>query len=371
MHRLHVVCLIACLGLGLTTSACGSGGGDRTAVTILDPQSQFSGTYCIVGFAGDAGLPDQARTTWGTVISDGSSMITGGMTFSNENGTVSGPNPVTPPPLDYNVDDDYQLAITFGGLPFLLGGLTSDGNVGCVCSIANEPGVFILGRKSGTYSNASLNGLYHLCAFFYDQAVMEDGTRWGTVTFDGAGGGSTNTAANDQGVISGPAAMALTYAVASNGSVTGMMLGRDVTGQILAGGELLTLAGDTVAGHPIMIVLIRATTGASDATLSGTYHGLRLEANNGAPPDTWTSSVTRFVFDGAGMFTIGAVTNNMDGMVTTSPVGGGAPYAVLGNGELSFAGGAVMGAVSGSGRFVMAAGGTGAGDDPEFYVMVR
>ncbi len=378
MTRWHHAAVLFCVGLMLvlTTGACGSGSTTTTptgtTTTPTDPLALFSGTYCLAGFSGRAGAPDEGSTSWGDIVSDGAGMVVGGMTSNNENGVISGPNPIVPPNLPYAVNPGGYLELTLAFLPFLWGGISSTGAVAAVMQLSQNPGIFILGKKSGSYTNASLNGAYFLCAFMYDQGALEDRTRWGTATFDGAGGGNTNVSSNNQGVIGGPVGAALNYNVAADGTVTGDLLGFALTGAILDGGELIVLGGATAAGVPILMLLVQSGAGLSNASLTGTYHVTAIEAENAPPPDTWLSFITTFAADGAGTFTVGAFTSNSDGSLTTfPPVGSTLDYAVAGNGLLNVNVGEMFGGVSPSGRYAIFAGGAGAGDDPQFFFLFK
>ena len=156
-----------------------------------------------------------------------------------------------------------------------------------------------------------------------------------------------------------------------------MFSGEPVVGGVLEGGDLIVFAGSSQATNIQLIgVLIRQSTTASLATLSGPYHDLaRFGRAPAAAPGTtphWISSTGVANADGAGLLSFGAASINSDGMITTSP-GGGSPadYAVAATGALSVQAGGFLGAVSPTGDFAVFAGATGTGGPPQFWFLLR
>lgn len=372
MRRVLIPAMVACLGFvcSFTTGACGGGG----TIFVVDPLTLFSGTYCLSGFEGDVGVPDEAKAQWGSLTPDGAGMV-GASLLENVNGVLGGP--FVQPPLPYTVDASGRLTLLVAGVPFLRGGLSAGGRLGCLAMVSNgvAPSIYLLGRKSSGLGTASLNGAYHAIVFFYDHTSMEDGTLFGaTVTFDGAGTNSAAGSQNLQGVQGPVGPLPGTYSVAANGALLGDFFGGlvAVQGVVLLGGDVVLASGSTTAGEfPLLLALVKKTAGATNATLSGTYHTVGIRADNAPPPETWVSTVATISADGAGMASLGASTRNDDGVVTDLPAAGGAPYTVAGDGALDGNGGAVLGGVSASGDVAIFAGGSGAGDEPEFFFLMR
>ena len=352
-------------GLLLALIGCGGGAGDAGPGSA----ALFSGAYEMVGFSGVAGVPDEATAFWGTAVGDGAGMTTAaGMITENRNGVVTGPDADTP--TAYTLTADRRITFEFGGTPLHTGGISADGTVVCFGSVlgGSAPAIGILGKKSGVFSDASLSGLYHLCAFAYN-ATPEDEAVFGTVTFDGLGGAASNTTSNVAGVVSPPVAGINTYAVGPDGAMSMSLFGELLRGQILAGGELITLSGATAAGFPVIAVLVQGSMGAANAQLSGTYHSIAMTADPGAG-DVWLSTTGTFSSDGGGAFSVGAFTTNADSVTTSfPPFPGSLPYVVNPSGRLTW--GNYVGGVSPSGNFATFAGSTSRPGSPEMWFLLR
>ena len=368
MRNLIVVALVLALAAGLifTTSACGGGGGTTTPV---DPLTLFSGTYCTAMFLGNEPLM-QATGFWGTWVADGAGLLTAaGAVTLNRNGAIVGPIPSGPTP--YTVDPSNVLRVQSAGMDLYQGGISGDGALACWSAIQTNarPLIAIMGRKSGAHSNASLNGLYHLVAFFYNSGGNQHGGWFGTATFNGAGMGSTMTTINLDGNVGIPVMNNATYMVAADGGVTGNFLtGQDLSGVILAGGELVILGGSTTGGQPPMIVvMIKASAGNSNASLAGNYTLVVMQGDT-SPPPMWSAAVAEATADGAGTINIGTAIQNEDGTITSGPVGSS---MVMVSPDGSFGGGNIAGAVSQSGRVAVLTTGNTMGDDPDLWFFMR
>lgn len=360
--------LVALLALGLVpgTTGCGSGG----AVVVVPPGALFTGPYFLLAFLGDDDTPDEGRAIWGDFSADGAGGMSFGAASSNANGvTASGGGGAGLYTLDASGVLEWQ---TPSALPFYRGGLSSDGAVCGLTSVsAPLPPLLVLGlRRGGTFDAASLAGTWHAVGFSYDHGALLDVSWWGTVDFDGAGTGTASRTTNTAGGIAGPAMNAGAYVVAPDGTLHYTHFGAPLQGGILAGGGLAVLTGTTTAGGwPTLLILVRAATAATAATLTGTYHAVGMEAPNAGVPE-WRSYLTTAAADGAGSITIHTGLSNSDGMVAAQP-GGTTTYGVAANGALTVAGGTQVGGVSASGRFAAFAGGTGAGNAPNVWFLLR
>jgi hypothetical protein len=291
------------------------------------------------------------------------------MLFENTNGVLGGP---TSPGAAIPYTVDALRTFTWNlGTPALRGGVSADGSVACLASILAglDPAMFVMGRKSGTWSNADLAGLYFLCFFAY--LNPSDSAIFGTAVLDGAGGVSGGTVMeNLDGAPIGPSATMLTYAAAADGSLTGSFFGLAATGAILAGGELILLSGGTVAADdPFLLLLVKAGAGLSNASLNGSYFAVGLEADTGPPPQ-WTSQTLSLTMDGAGGIAINGGTRSEDGVIFPVPPGV-SDYTVAANGALTVETGTFEGGVSPSGNYAIFAGGTGVGDAPTMFFLMR
>ena len=360
-------CVSSLLVLLLVAIGCGGGGGGGSPLGLL------SGTYSFIAFGGTNGAPDEGNTSWGEIAADGAGTFTGGTVTNNVNGAVSPPSGTGS--IGYDVDGarTFSLLGGTGSTPDYTGKISADGSVAALASVSasTPPAILLMGRKAGTYSDASLSGLYHVCAFGYDPTVSSDLSYFGAMTFDGLGSAAGSLSLNVAALTSGPFAISLTYSTAPDGALTVAFSSDGYKGQICAGGDLILLAGGTSTTEaPVVMVLVKGTAGASNALLSGAYGLVGLQADTSPPPE-WTSITIPATSDGLAMITLGAGgLVNEDSVITSAPVGGGPPYAVGPDGFLSVSSGTYEGGVAPSGNFAVFAGQTGSGT-PEFWFMVR
>ncbi len=352
MKRMSFVVAVLAIAPLLMFSTGGCGSGDSMP---SGPNARLLGSYCFIAFSGTDGATDEANATWGDVTADGLGMITGGTRNENENGVVTtDAYPATP----YSIDAAGVMTLFEGAVAAFRGAISADGNVACLSAIANgeSPAIIILGKKEGTYSNASLNGLYHLAGIAYVFGGPSDNSTWGTTMFDGAGMHMESQNENTDGTVAGPFNSNRTYSVAADGSVTADFGGVMYSGAILAGGELIILAGDTTAaGPPYILILTKGTSGATNALLSGTYTGVGFQADDSPPPE-WSSYLFTPTADGTGAslaFPDGI--QNDDG--TVMMIGAdGSNYTVSPTGLFNWFGISYTGGVAPSGNYAVCAG---------------
>jgi len=360
-------CALTLTALLAVVAGCGGGGGGGSPALSL-----VSGTYSFVAFSGTDGTPDEASASWGEITADGAGMITGGTSTDNENGVLGTLSAV--PTLPYTVDAARTFSLLSGGVPAWTGRVSANGQLAALGAVlaGESPGMILMGRKSGTSSAATVAGTYHWCVFGYDQTSMKDSAYWGSLAFDGVSTANGSFSHNESGSITSVGSTPATYAVAADGTIT-LSFGTDAyTGAVLAGGDLLILAGGTVATNvPLIMALIRTTSGASSTLLSGSYRFVGLKADN-APPPEWSSATVDATADGISLLTLapGGI-GNEDGVVGVFPSGGGPSYAVGSDGALDVSVGLYEGGVAPSGNFAMFAGQTGGASSPEFYFLVR
>ncbi len=372
---LILMLVLAAPALILTTGGCGGSDGAAPSggmVIAANPNESFFGGYFWQLWNGEAVGPTN-RTQWGIVTADGAGLINAGVVVQNEAGVLTGPGPI--PQLPYSVSEDGDIDITVG-VGTLSGGITEDGSVLAVAQATAglNPALAIVPRGLGVYNNASLNGEYHYCTFWHDGAGNNDIANWGTVTFNGAGGAFDYAAGiNIAGVIFPPGAPAAwgVYNVEPNGRMTWGHPTTSVSGGIGLGGDLIVLTGSSMASNLQRLeILIRKGAGLNDATFSGTYHTVVLEADPAFPP-RYQTRVSRTTADGAGMLTLGDEAVNTDGVTSTNAYAGiGLPYSVGADGTLQLIGGILQGGVSPDGRVAVLAGNTGGGH-PQIWFFFR
>ncbi len=145
-------------------------------------------------------------------------------------------------------------------------------------------------------------------------------------------------------------------------------------GSIVANGDLVVLGGGAAGQAPILVVLVKAAVGASNATLSGTYASALIAAFGTAPP-TWFSMITNAKTTSPGILELSPVLQNIDGMLTV-PVftSVGLDYAVLPDGRLLVEGGGPQnyrGGVSQSGDVAVFCGPANTGVGPQLWFLIR
>jgi hypothetical protein len=233
--------------------------------------------------------------------------------------------------------------------------------------VPSGPEIVALIKRGSGFSDASLSGAYHFSGF----AVSFGSTfsYFGVITFDGIGSAALNLGFNIEGAISPPAPTTATYSVAADGQVTLTFTGGDAyTGTILPDGGLALLGGSTINGQaPAALALVPKTSGASNATLNGTYQLIGMEREGSG----FTSLTGSVVADGSGSLTA-TFTRNTDGVITTS-----GPdivsYSIDADSTLRIdpAGEEFIGGVSPTGAYAILGGPTLTGTNPKFFVLMR
>jgi hypothetical protein len=350
----------------LGTGACGSGGGG--AVVAGDP---LAGTYFLAIFTAEDGMPDTGRCLWGTFDADGSGVIGGGLTSSNENGMVSGPMS-SGSGGDYVIGAGNRISIIFGGMAGLTGGIAPDGGAAALSSAISplSPAWYLMCRREGSFGLGSLTGVWHFVLFAYDAAAMKDVARWGKITFDGGGGAAVMRMNNVSGAVSTTLPAVGNYFVGGDGTLDFTLVGEPFKGGICAGGDLAILGGSTMAGgNPSILLLVRGSAAATAATFAGTYHAVAFEAPVGGVPE-WRSVTTTMAADGAGALDIHAGLQSEDGAVSAFAPSS-TTYGVAADGALTVSGGSLVGGVSPTGDFAIYAGGTAGGSAPQAWFLLR
>jgi len=358
-----------CLAFGI--SGCGGGSG---AAPPMASKNLFSGSYDVAAVWGmQIPVPSRVAGMWGTAVADGAQSVSLAAA-SNELGVIDPAYLVGT--LDYSIGLDRTLGWRSTGGPFLdvwSGGISADGHVAALAGVQpSQPGVFLLTRRVGSWSDASLTGDYHLCGFTFNH-VLALHTGWmGTITFDGTGGASVSVGANYNGTIAPFGPSPVLYAVAPDGAVT-MDFGGSITvqGSLTGGGDVVIASGSTTSGGPAAIyALVRASAATSAATFSGEYHVA------GFAKDTVTNEhrcMTGWMRpDGA--TNVSWITRNVVEQDAGVRGGGIGTFTVVGNGSLLIStqlNDNLRGAVSPTGDFAVLGRISDPGSDPTFLFLFR
>jgi hypothetical protein len=354
----------------LVLAGCGGafGLGPAAPGPVVNPNSFFGGDHHVHWMTVDWAAA-QGRTRWGTVLSDGAGQFTGSWT-TNTDGVLTGPTPL--PLIGYSVQPDLSYSWSVGATEIAHGRLAATHDLAALALDApgSAPSIAFASRRDGLYSNASLTGTYHFGGFLYSAPGHSTATYWGTITFDGAGTAATLLQVNAGGVVIAGAPPA-TYTVFADGRlVLTLGGGFPLAGGVIRGGDFAIVSGGTSAGNnPALFVMVRQGAAMTPANLAGTYGVVGLRYDSGLAEIVGTTGLLHA--NGAGGLTFD-VTENVGGLVTPH-VMFAAPYAVLANGTLNMLvdGQNLRGGLSASGTVGMVSGGTAAGDDRVFYLLLR
>ena len=350
---------LACLGVGCG----GSGGGSGPAYTNAD----FSGLYQVLYMrVSRTGLV--VESSYGEVVADGVGMVTPTI-GSDTNGTST--SPMLGASVPYTVAGDGSMA--FSGL---IGQIACGGD--CVLldeqSSGDQPTACVLIRRSGLYGNPLLSGDYHMAGMTaVDTAAAtywtSDGIAQGPVSFNGAGLGLyPSVSTNSDGTLGGPPGGTAGYSVGPSGATTfePTFFGEGL-GTVTPDGNFVGLCGATDSSSPYFNFFVRAGTGLSNSTFSGTYRVLGISRSVGPTGNFVVFSGTA-VADGLGGLFYPSLVLNVEGAIFAGARAGVA-YGVASNGLLMA--GDEEGAVSPDGRFAVLAGGTTPGAAPSLVLYVR
>ena len=361
----RVACLALLAVLALALGACG--GGSSTPTPAFG-NADFVGTYqllCLGGSRADS----NASASFGYVTADGAGLASG-MVGENLNSVASALSPTGDIP--YLVQGDGTLLIDN-----LRGLLTNDGAFAVLGSYENgaDPFVCLLIRRSGAYSNATLDGNYHLGGMAVTTASALSvwtgpGMGLGPVQFDGLGGGTyPGVNVNDNEIITTDGGGPSPYAIAADG-----VLQTDSTwfppglGAVTSDGVFGMTGGGPGGSAPFLQLLVEVGAGLDDATFSGEYAAFFLSTDLQPMMDTgFTSGVGRALANGAGTLDLVGFTLNEE-QVVTAGTDDTETYTVSPDGRLVV--GNLEGAVSADGRFAYLVGPNTA-DAPVILVMIR
>ncbi|MDJ0522868.1 MAG: hypothetical protein QNJ90_12440 [Planctomycetota bacterium] len=363
-----LVAMLVCGGVLL--AACGGGGGGGST-----PTSAFNGQYGMYIFEATAGPPEACYSLWGGVDVDGSGSPTG-VLRGNEDGNLTGAQPVTGWNTRIESDGSFHWQHTsMPGTDIWSGTINSGGEVGLVMPVhsGQPPSMMIMSRRSNYAAAPNITATYRACGYSFDLGTARNTSWWGTMTFDGSGGGEREFSRNMEGAMGitlSPPAISYTLTPAGNLTIDAPGMGQ-LTGDVYADGEFIVVGGSTTSGDdPILLAMVRPSTAASVATLSGTYGMVGLRYDRAGP--AFASMTGTANADGAGNISV-VVTENNEGTVVTGPPDT-ATYTVEVNGRVRLdtgGGERYVGGVSPSGKYVVLAGATSPGTDPSFYVLVR
>ena len=373
----HAVPPAALLAL-LLLAACGSsGGGDSTVVVPVQSSPNahlFAGTYQAVAVSAteDMGF-EYMRTRWGTMLADGVYDVLGSLTH-NYGGAISVLATDTYGTFAVETDRRFTYESLFAGLDHSVGGITETGDIVSLAIMAAgaTPTMQVYARRDGMHGLGSLSGTYRLAGFGATVAGLMTSATWGTVTFDGMGGGTSDAAVNQEGATFGPVLLPITYTVAPDGAMSlSFAGGLTLDGGIAAGGDVLLLGGGTTPGDNMFVyVLVREGAGLGDADLDGNFvlTGMTQEVGT----NFYATIAGNLAADGMGAAQArglrcqeGVVEWIPSENVTTTVAPTGALTLTTGGGDV-FVGGLVPDA-----RFGVLAGPTNAGGDPTILFLLR
>lgn len=359
-------------------AACGSSGGGGGTVTTAVQSSPnahlFQGPYQTVQVSATEGMGfESVRTFWGTLFADGVHDVSGSMT-RNAAGVISTTPYASWGTFAVESNRRFTYESMFAGLDHSVGGITETGDLAmlAILSEGSTPTLRVFAKREGAHALASLSGTYRLCGFGATVAGVLTSSTWGTLTFDGAGGGLTQVSQNQEGVIVGPINIPITYTVAPSGETSVTFAGGvTLDGGLGAGGDVVLLGGGTGAGdNGFVYVLVRTSAGLSDADLDGDFvlNGLLQEIGT----NFYATIAGNLEADGMGAAEARGMRCHEGTLewlptenVTTTVAPTGEMSLTTGGGDL------FVGGLAPDARFGVFAGPTNAGSDPGILFILR
>ena len=298
-------------------------------LAVVTPDAWLAGTYTIAGFEHDiAGSIHMAVT--GTLAFDGSGAFSGTM-LVNGDGTIESQSVAS----TYAVTPAGDVTIDDGGGGILAGGLDAAHEVAVVARVTDSmnPLIVIAVKRSGTYTQGSLSGDYHVAAYHWDGGggTPAYAALTGTGSFDPIGGAFAFTAANNWGGTVSPVSVALDYAVAADGTVTlsdPVDSEVEFNGGISADGGILVGASTRSGGKPMLLVALRKSGTFAADTMTGWHRTVSMGAGGGGA-SSWTGE--RY-FDGASGWTASGALNDNGTISATSSSG---TYTITADGRMT------------------------------------
>lgn len=363
--------MAACGGGGGGGGGAGAGGGGGGGLN----NTLFTGSYFTAVFGGNTSIgAPYASMLAGPLVAAGNGSGTWNLTLNNTDG-VLGALPILP--MTNLVSGDGSFTLSTGGLN-LTGGIPAAGDVIALAGVApgSDPTMCLGLKSTGAFNAASLSGQYHLAYLDILGNTGANQSAQSRVVFDGvstwAFAGATTF--NNNGVVAAPVPPGPggPYAVSATGSVTLSGPPGNFTGAVLAGGNLVLLAGDTAFGQRAkQVLLIRVGAGLNAATFFGNYWvaGLKMEDPTFSVITSFTGTINA---NGAGTLNFVATTENAEGAV--GPNAGVTDFVVFPDGTLATenVGGPLrVGAISPDGRFAFLSGEVVAGGPPIQFFFVK
>jgi hypothetical protein len=209
--------------------------------------ASFSGPYAFAS-TGDTGSFFEYTNTAGRYIADGTGNISAGILDNVTDGTPTTGLPFTG---TYTVAGNGRVVVTLsptGGPIQQVYWLVSPTRAFFVTDSANSVEDGSLDAQVGTFSNASLSGLYAYEMDGFDSALNNSKERLGVMNLNGSGTVSLGQIANASGSVSNTTtSLTGTYSVASNGRVTTSVngLSNNLVFYLVSGSNAYVLQNDT------------------------------------------------------------------------------------------------------------------------------
>jgi len=350
--------VIAGLALGMLSACGGSGGGGSVVAGGLD------GSYALALLGGQSDPGFGALSQRGVLQSNG----VGNVLLDNLSNVSGNVATIAQRSDSYSVDASGHLSFGSGQLE---GGIGEGGHAAAL-RLNVVPGIGALLRPGAITDPADLEGVWHWGGFCYLNSSRLNQTAGGYAQlFSGRSIFFLADFRNAEGTVVVPAMEPGIFLTLPHGEVRVMDVGGVTTeGVLSADGEIFLTAGGTETGDPnCMHVFVRRTTGATNASLLGTYW-VTVLLNSASPGVQWISVFGTATFDGSGGVVLETSTNIE--MMVNPPSVDVAAYSVQADGKLEtdmFHD--LQGAVSASGRYAFAIGGTMNTQDTVLALFVR
>jgi len=357
------------LPLFLLLAACGGGGGEGPDAAL----GVFEGDWWTSRFVGFLeGNPPSALGEWGWADADGAGSINLSLSVNSDGvlGSSGGPFP-----LSYEVDGTGRLLWIRPPPPpatgaFLTGWIGATGDLGVLgCLLENDrPAITMVVRRAGTFNASILIGAYHDLTLSRDTGGGGFAAAVLRTEYRASGSWTSSGRVNQSGAVTDMLTWG-TYGVGLDGSLLmTAMDGAFWAGGILQGGDVAAAAGGGIMdSDPLLRVLVRTSTDASNATFQGRYGAVSL-ARTGAG---CMGAVGTINANGDGAWT-STLVGNLGGHLVPEAEGAGS-FAVSPLGVLDMRVGAttLRGGVSPSGDFAVVGGPVTPGGVPQLWLLTR
>jgi len=351
--------------LAVCLSACGGGGGGSSpGVPPAVKTNVVDGTYHMHIFSARVATGSTFSSTWGTAVTNGTGGIDLTGRFNVDSATM---NQALPPgSYDLTVSDAGVVQWSLGGVVTHEGGVSDDGQLVILASVANlwDPSILVLTKASSSNSVAELVGEYRT------GMLNVAGSAFGPLTGDGAGALSGLLDVNTQNVVTFGGPVAGTATVGMYGHCDLDLSPGILRGALSTDGQFAIWGGDDASTPdlPLTIAGVRTAPGSGP---TGEYYAVAMEYAQGPAVASSTGLVT---FTGTNAWSSSGRINVEGTISSVTSSGSFAFNTATGQLVMNRTGENedMVGGVSADGRFIVVSGGSVSGSStPVLWIFCR